>query len=65
MSERYGSVTNADGPFAVQQGTDGSTHIVPAADVREHLPADCWCTPYERVDDGFFFHRRLGRKANA
>lgn len=57
--------TDADGPFAVKRGTDGSTHIVPHADVREHLPADCWCLPHERIDDGFFFHYRLGRKGDA
>ena len=35
-------------------------HVVPVADRRSHLPADCWCEPTPK--DGVIVHHAMDRR---
>lgn len=58
--EEAGSLPFPSGWYRAS-ATAGDTHIVPLNDLKEHLPANCWCRPTE-AEPGLWSHNSMDRR---
>ena len=46
--------------WQIKEDNEGTPHIVPVDDLREHEPASCWCSP--TVDNEVVIHHALDER---